>query len=342
MTERTGPTGAPAVRRIALTFPGQGAQHPRMAAGLYGVSRTFTATMDLAFDTLPGGRSLRTAWLADRPPADYDDVARAQPLLYAVDCALGAMITEAGVRPDALLGHSVGELAAATLAGVLAFHDGLRYLSEYVEVYRHAPPGGMLAVAAGPGEVAAHLEPGVVIGALNAPRQLLLSAEETALTRAETALRRAGITCARVRARQPFHHPVMRDVAAAHADILTRPPLKPPHTTVHSACTGQELDDDTATDWAFWLAQPAEPVLYGPALHHLLNSGPHLLIEAGPGQSLTALARRTPQVARGDSAAVALLPARAGTPDADVAAVRAALNRIVALHGVFPAPVPDF
>ncbi|MCC9738447.1 acyltransferase domain-containing protein [Streptomyces sp. MNU89] len=313
-----------------------------MAAGLYGVSKSFTSTMDHAFDAFgPAGRTLREGWLAATPPAAFDDISYAQPLLYAVNCALGTMVIEAGLRPDGLLGHSVGELSAATLAGVFSFDCGLRYLAEYIGVYRHAPRGGMLAVAASPKEVEAHLVPGVVIGAVNAPRQLLLSAPEEALAGVEAALRGAGITYARARALQPFHHPVMREVVTAHAGLLTRPPLHPPHTTLYSAYTGQELSDELATDWQFWTGQPAEPVLFGPALGHLLSSGgPHLLAETGPGQSLTALARRTPAVARGDATALALLPARAGEPDADIEAVRAALKQLAA-YGCDPLS-PDF
>ncbi|WP_078861539.1 acyltransferase domain-containing protein [Streptomyces sp. NRRL F-5650] len=335
------PRPRPPRPRIAFTFPGQGAQHARMAAGLYGVSESFTSTMDHAFDAFgPAGRTLREGWLATVPPADFDDISYAQPLLYAVNCALGTMLTECGLRPDVLLGHSVGELAAATLAGVFSFDCGLRYLSEYVGVYRHAPRGGMLAVAAGPERVEPHLVPGVVVGAVNGPRQLLLSATEEALADVEAALRGAGVTCSLARARQPFHHPVMRDVAAAHAGSLTRPPLHPPHTTLYSACTGQEVTDELATDWQFWTGQPAEPVLFGPALEHLLSDGPYLLVEAGPGQSLTALARRTPAVSRGEATALALLPARAGGPDADVEAVRTAMKQIAG-HGC-DALSPDF
>ncbi|NUH41262.1 acyltransferase domain-containing protein [Streptomyces samsunensis] len=327
--------------RVVLTFPGQGAQHARMAAGLYGISKSFTSTMDHAFDTFgPTGRTLREGWLAATPPPAFDDISYAQPLLYAVNCAMGTMLTEAGLRPDVLLGHSVGELAAATLASVFSFDCGLRYLSEYIGIYRHAPRGGMLAVAASPKEIEAHLVPGVVIGAVNAPRQVLLSAAEEALANVEAALRRAGITCARARALQPFHHPVMRDIATAHADSLTRPPLHPPHTTLYSAYTGQELHDETATNWQFWTGQPAEPVLFGPTLEYLLSTGPHLVVEAGPGQSLTALVRRTPAVARGDAAALALLPARASEPDADIEAVRAALKQLATL-GCDPLS-PDF
>ncbi|CAM5606693.1 Type I polyketide synthase OS=Streptomyces alboniger OX=132473 GN=CP975_22955 PE=4 SV=1 [Streptomyces alboniger] len=314
---------------VALTFPGQGAQHSRMAAGLYGLSPSFTATMDHAFDAFgPAGRALREGWLAVTPPATFDDISFAQPLLYAVNYALGSMLMKAGLRPDALLGHSVGELAAATLSGVFSFESGLRYLAQYTDVYRHAPRGGMLAVAASPQEAEAHLVPGVVIGAVNAPRQVLLSAPEAALVQVEDALRGAGITCARARTLQPFHHPVMREVMTAHAGCLTHPVLRPPHIRLYSAYTGQELDDESATDWQFWTGQPAEPVLFGPTLEHLLGDRPHVLLEAGPGQSLTALARRTRAVLRGDAAALALLPAHAGEPGADADAVRLALKQL--------------
>lgn len=320
---------SPPRRGLLCTFAGQGAQHARMAAGLYGVSKSFTDTMDQAFDAFgPAGHTLREGWLAATPPAAFDDISYAQPLLYAINCAMGTMLVQAGLEPDVLLGHSVGELAAATLAGVFTFDAGLRYLSEFIDVYRHAPRGGMLAVAASPQEVEPHLMPGVVIGAVNGPRQVLLSAAEPALNEMESALRRAGLTCTRARALQPFHHPVMRDVAKQHTAALTRPPLSPPHTTLYSAYTGQELDDETATDWRFWTSQPAEPVLFGPALDQLLSSGSYVVVEVGPGQSLTGLARRTAAVARGDSSAVAMLPARPGEPEADVQAVRAALAKL--------------
>jgi len=118
-------------RPVALLFPGQGAQHPRMAAGLYGHYAAFTAVMDRAFGLLgDAGPELRADWLSDRPSARFDDATQAQPLLYAVNCALGQQVLSWGVEPAALLGHSVGEMTAATLAGVFGFTSGMTLMRE--------------------------------------------------------------------------------------------------------------------------------------------------------------------------------------------------------------------
>ncbi|WP_055697664.1 acyltransferase domain-containing protein [Streptomyces silaceus] len=326
---------------VAFLFPGQGAQHPRMGADLYGVSQRFTTTMDQAFDAFgPSGRTIRQEWLAASPSSSYDDISRSQPLLYAVNCALGALLLDSGVRPDALLGHSVGELAAGTLGGVIDFESGLRYLRDFVRIHRHAPPGGMLAVAATEEQVAPHLRDDVVVGAVNGPRQLLLAGTDPALRHVELDLVDAGFTCTRARARQPFHSPVMRAVLDTHGPTAARPRLRPPHTVIFSACTGDVLTDDEATDWTYWSGQAARPVLFAPALRRLLASGDHVLVEAGPGQSLTTLARRTSAVASGRSLAVPTLPPRRGADGADLHTFTTALEQLRS-HGHAPrAAVP--
>ncbi|WDZ83569.1 acyltransferase domain-containing protein [Micromonospora cathayae] len=316
-------------RAVALMFPGQGAQHVRMAAGLYGWEEVFTSVLDRAFALLgPEGPAIRRDWLADGPPDLLDDATRAQPLLYAVDYALGRTVLSWGVRPVALLGHSVGELAAATLAGVLDFADGVRLIRDRVASCRLAPPGGMLAVAATPDEVAAHLGDGVAVAAVNAPRQLLLAGPAAPLAAAERALRAEGRACLPVRSRQPFHSPAM--TAAAESSLeqwrLTR--LRPPRRTVYSAYLGDVLTAAHACDPRFWARQPVDPVLFGPTLDRLLAAGDVLLVEAGPGRGLTALASRHRAVASGASAVVAMLPARPGGPDDDRDALRLAARRI--------------
>ncbi|WPO70543.1 MULTISPECIES: acyltransferase domain-containing protein [unclassified Streptomyces] len=334
-------TPEPTTRKVALLFPGQGAQHPRMGADLYGVSPRFTEIMDQAFDAFgASGRAIRDDWLAAAPSSSYDDISRAQPLLYAIDYAMGTLLLEAGVRPDVLLGHSVGELAAATLAGVFDFESGLRHLREFVAIYGRAPRGGMLAVAATRERVAPYLTDDVVVGAENGPRQLLLAGPDPALHDVEQRLREDGFTCARARALQPFHSPVMRTVAEESGPREARLRPRAPRIPVHSARTGHILADATAADEEFWREQPAEPVLFGPALQRLLARGDHLLVEAGPGQSLTALARRTRAVATGRSLALPTLPPRREHPGADLHMFTATVDQLRAHGHASRTPVP--
>ncbi|GAA3632227.1 acyltransferase domain-containing protein [Microlunatus ginsengisoli] len=312
-------------RPVALLLPGQGAQYPRMAAGLYGDEPTFTAVMDQAFDLL--GAELRADWLTSTPSEHFDDVTRAQPLLYAVGYGLGRLVLSWGIEPVALLGHSVGELVAATLCGVLTFEDGLRLMADRVEQYAATPPGGMLAVAASVEELTPFLGGGLAVAAVNAPRQTLVAGTAEELAELRRSLSEAGITSLPTRAKQGFHSPVVAGAAAGTLGAWRTTSLAPATRRIYSSHLASVLGEKLATDPEFWAWQPTMTVLFWPSLDLLLRQEREvLLLEVGPGQGLTAIARRHPAVAHGASDARALLPARHSTDQADrdsVADVRA-------------------
>lgn len=287
---------------IALLIPGQGAQHPRMAASLYGTADTFTRTMDEAFALMgPHGSHVREQWLAQRPPPEFDDVTVAQPLLYAVGCALGRTLVDRWGPPDALLGHSAGEMVAATLAGVFGFADGMRLMMERLPALAATEPGGMLAVAASVRDVEPLLGGDVHLAAVNAPRQLLLAGADEPLRRAMARLKADGRTVRRVPARQAFHSPLVAAASAEAGDRWTGVALRPPSVRLYSAYDAAPLTAERACDPSFWIGQPARTVRFAEALDRLLDDGDHLLVETGPGQSLTMLARRHPRVVSGGS-----------------------------------------
>jgi [acyl-carrier-protein] S-malonyltransferase len=312
-----------------------------MAAGLYGHSGVFTDVMDAAFSLLEGeGAQIRADWLLPAPPEKLDDVTCAHPLLYAVGYALGRLVESWGIEPAALLGHSVGELVAATLAGVLEFEDAIRLIRDRMRIFADTPPGGMLTVAATPGQATAYVSGEIAIAAVNGPQQVVLAGPAMQLAAAERRLRTDGFSCIRTRARQAFHSPVVADAAARSVGGWEVTPLRAPRRTLYSAYLGDVLPAGRARDPRFWAAQPAEPVLFGPTLDRLLGQGDFLMIEAGSRTGLSALARRHPAVAAGRSAVIAMLPARAGNPDDDRRAVDAAAARsraeghhMVAGHG---------
>lgn len=319
---------------VALLFPGQGAQYPRMAAGLYGHCDVFTAVMDRAFELLGAdGLGIRADWLSAEPAAMLDDVTRAQPLLYALGYALGKLAESWGAEPAALLGHSVGEMVAATMAGVFEFDDGMRLMRDRMRIFAGTPPGGMLAVAAAADDVSPHLSPPVAIAAINGPRQLLLAGPAAELGEAKRRLQANQITCRPARARQAFHSPAVAAAAEESADGWAATTLRPPRRTVYSAYLGAVLPPRDACDPDFWARQPASPVLFHTTLDRMLNDGDFLLVEAGPGQGLSALARRHPAVSRGRSEVMAMLPAEAGSEDDDRRAVAAAEQRIKSAMG---------
>lgn len=318
--------------RIAFLLPGQGSQHARMAVGLYRHEPVFTLAMDSVFAALgKDGDLLRADWLADQPIVPLDDVTRSQPLLFAVDYALGRTVMSWGVQPDALLGHSVGEVAAGALAGVFSVADAAGFLWERVLQLAATPPGGMLAVAASAAELEPFLTPDVVIAAVNAPRQTLLAGPDRCLANSADALRASGIRCRRVSSRTAFHSPLVAAAASEAEAALRAITLRPPELPILSGYTAALMTAAEATDPRFWAGQPAAPVLFWPALDALLSLGDYLLVETGPGQGLSSLARRHAAVLGGDSAAIAMLPAGPGEERADRAAAKSAADRLRAM-----------
>ncbi|MCO1576043.1 acyltransferase domain-containing protein [Crossiella sp. SN42] len=323
---------------VVLLFPGQGAQHPRMAAGLYRHEPVFTAWMDRAFELFGAdGSWLRAEWLAPEPSPMYHDVSVAQPLLYAVNHALGRMVLDWGVRPVALLGHSVGEMAAATLAGVLELADGIGLMTDRVAEFAATPPGGMLAVSASVEEVADVLRAGVHLAAVNAPRQLLLAGEREPLDRAARALTEREVVCRDVFARQAFHSPVVEQAVAATLPGWRAVRLREPRLKLYSAYTQGVLSAETARDPVFWARQAAETVYFAPTLTALLaEHGDCVLVEAGPGTSLSVLGRRQPSVVRGGGRVLPVLPNRHRGDQADQDATAAARRELLALSSPIP------
>ncbi|GHE98771.1 hypothetical protein GCM10018785_73360 [Streptomyces longispororuber] len=321
--------------RVALLLPGQGAQYPRMAAGLYDVEPVFTAAMDEVFAALgPSGRALRSHWLAEESPRSLDAAERAQPLLFAVDHALGRLVLDWGAEPVALLGHSVGEMAAAALAGVFSAADAAHLVVDRVRRVAAAPAGGMLAVAASVAQVEPYLGPDVSVGAVNAPRHTVLAGPRRALGEAAERLEAAGLTSRPVASDTAFHSPVLGPCLEGARDVVAAVPRRAPRITVYSGRTAAPLRADEAADPGFWAAQPMTPVLFWPALDALLDAPggagaePLVLVEAGPGRTLSSIARRHPAVRRGGGCVVPLLPGRPGGAAADRAALAEAVDAL--------------
>lgn len=316
---------------VALLLPGQGMQQPAMGAGLYRHEPVFTAEMDRFFDALDGfedadGSRVRRIWL-DPGNLDVHSARFAQPLLFAVGHALGRMVQSKGLRVTALLGHSVGELAAACLAGVFTLEDGARLMAARTRSFADAPDGGMLAVSATAAEVRSHLPGDAVIGAINGPRQVIVSASADELDKTQDVLRAAGYTCRRVPSDLPFHSPVLAQAATRLRQAWQPVALKPPQLCVYSTATAEVLTADQACRPEFWCDQIAGVVRFWPALNTLLSKGKHVLVEAGPATGLTVLVRRHSAIRCGTSKVIPLLPAAAAA-EADRAAVDHALAAV--------------
>lgn len=320
-------TGRP--RPVALLFPGQGAQHQSMARGLYGFAPHFTEAADAALDLMgPLGAEIRADWLSDTPLLHIDDVRRSQPLLFVVGYALARLLQSWGVRPAALLGHSVGEVVAATLAEVIPLADAAEMIRVRVEHAARIGDGGMLAVAAAEETVLPYLRDDVAVAAVNTPTQTMLAGPGGPLAAVAAALRGDGYAVAAVPSATPFHSPAMVPAARALAVAYRTVAYREPQLPLYSGYTGTLMTAKEALQPSYWASQLTDTVRFSTALDQLLAADDVLLVESGPRQTLSAFARRHSAVRLGASAVLPVLPAKGGSPREDRAAVLGAAARI--------------
>jgi acyl transferase domain-containing protein len=282
----------------AVTFllPGQGAQHVRMGAGLHAAEPVFRAEVDRGLDRLSTvhGLDLRPLLFpADPDAADaraLDRTDLAQPALFLVEYALARLWESWGIRPAALLGHSVGEYVAACLAGVFAFDDALDLVVHRGRLMQRTGPGAMLGVRL-PEHELADLPGGLAVAAVNAADLCTVAGATGAIADLERELAGRGVETSRLHTIRAFHTGAMVAAAQELRAVVARIPARPPELPYVSNVTGDWITAEQAVDPDYWVEHTVRPVRFAAGLDTAVAVAP-LLLEVGPGQTLTTLARR--------------------------------------------------
>jgi acyl transferase domain-containing protein len=302
---------------VAFLFPGQGAQHPGMGAGLHRRDPVFRRELDrLAEGFGPHLElDLRGVLLADgeEQAARLERTEIAQPALFAVEYALARAWIERGVEPDALLGHSVGEWVAACLAGVVSLDDALALVAVRGRLMAERPPGAMAGVALGEEELRPRLPDGVEIAAVNAGDRITVSGPEPAVAELCRALAADGVRATRLATSHAFHSAAMDGAVEPFLAEVRKRRLEPPAIPFLSNVTGTWIIEAEATSPAYWAHQLRAPVRFADGLRELAAKPGRVLLECGPGETLTRLARRA---GAADRAIPSLPDPRAGGDDA--------------------------
>jgi acyl transferase domain-containing protein/acyl carrier protein len=326
----TGVVRAGGGARVGFVFAGQGSQRAGMGAGLHAASPVFAAAFDEACGLLEAELGVPVADVVlgragEALAGRADETVFAQAGLFAVQVGLVAVLSACGITPDAVAGHSVGEVAAAHAAGILSLEDACRLVAARARLMQGLPPvGAMAAIAMPEAEVAAALAgvAGVSIAAVNGPSAAVVTGDADAVARVAESFAAGGTRVRSLRVSHAFHSahmdPVLAELGVVAAGLEHRAPRVP----WAGALTGELV---SVPGPGYWVRQAREAVRYADAVAALAAQGVTVFLEIGPDGTLSALG---PAVAAG---AVFIPAQRPGQPGAKALAGALAQAHV---HGV--------
>ena len=294
----TGTESAPQTpSKIAFVYTGQGSQWVGMGAHLYHTEPVVRAVLDQCDAVLREARGTSLLDVMFGRAGDLSEQAWTQPAIFAIECALTALWSSAGIQPSVVLGHSLGELAAAQAAGVFSIEEGVRFAAARGELTATLPDGGaMAAIFADLPQVESALSElnatstgvGLSMAAYNGAHQVVSGPEEKVEAISEHFLAQ-DIRASRLHTTHAFHSALVEPMLDKLDAIVSEMTIASPSLTLVSNVTGQVLETGKLQDSAYWRQHTREPVAFAPSIETLAGLGVDLVIEVGPHAVLSTM-----------------------------------------------------
>ena len=284
---------------IVFMFPGGGAQYAGMARALHASEPVFRDSMDRGLAMLRDrhGVDVRDLFLGGGAAQDVATALNKPslqlPLVFLLELALVDLWRSKGVEPAALIGHSMGENAAACVAGVFTREEGLGLVALRGRLMDEVPDGGMLSVAMGAEDLRKVLGPELDLAASNSPQLSIASGTKAALDKLAAQLTEQGIESRRVRIDIAAHSRMLEGILGRFRDCLRAMTLKAPTIPILSNYTGTWLTDNEATDPEYWVKHLRNTVRFAEGIQKLLEAPQRVFIEVGPGSILGSFVRQS-------------------------------------------------
>ena len=281
---------------VAMMFPGQGSQYAGMGQALYLHHPIFREQFDVCADLLlPHLKlDLRTALFESSSDAatSLNETWLTQPALFAVEYALAQVWLASGVKPNALIGHSLGEYVAACLAGVFDLETALRLVTVRGRLIWQETRGAMLAVSLTEPQLTAQLPSELSLAAVNGPESCVVAGSFEAIDAFEKILTQQNVLSKRLQTSHAFHSSMLDGILRQFRQEVAACTLHAPQIPLISNVTGDWITDEQATSPDYWAAHMRQAVKFDAGLATLFAQSPTQIIEAGPGHTLSSLARR--------------------------------------------------
>ena len=281
---------------VVFMFPGQGAQHVAMSRELYQQYPEFRDDIDTCAKHLAPVLGVDIRAVIDpevfgktNPDLDLNETSLAQPAIFVVEYALARLWMRLGIVPSAMVGHSVGEVAAACIAGVFSLEDALHLIASRSRLMQDLPRGGMLSVRLSEADIQPFLSDSIALAAVNSPRMTVVSGLDSALDLLQAELDQRGIAAKRLGATHAFHSPLMKPIIEPFTAALKSITFQSPSIPFVSCVTRDWIKTEEATDPSYWAKHVVEPVRFSDALATLESLAGATYVEVGPGSTLRTL-----------------------------------------------------